>query len=98
MPTPRVLHHIEPEVQNPSNELEAAAREFSTHPDFAEARADSLLWDAASPDGLTMLQAEPFFPERGACADMAAFDKLMRRKSGEAPRVGDEITGDLPPL
>ena len=34
-------------------QLEAAAKEFATHPDFAEARADSLLWDATSMDGLT---------------------------------------------
>ena len=34
-------------------DLEAVAIEFSTHPDFAEARADSLLWDATSLDGLT---------------------------------------------
>lgn len=32
--------------------LEAAASEFATHPDFAEARADALLWDATSLDGL----------------------------------------------
>jgi hypothetical protein len=93
----RASDTIESQVQNPSNELEAA-RDFSTHPDFAEARADSLLWDVASLDGLAMLQAETFFAERSARADMAAFDKLMRRKSGEPPRVGDEIAGDLPPL
>ena len=34
-------------------QLEAAAKEFATHPDFAEARADSLLWDVTSMDGLT---------------------------------------------
>lgn len=33
-------------------QLEAAAKEFSTHPDFAEARADSQLWDVTSMDGL----------------------------------------------
>ena len=33
--------------------LEAIANEFATHPDFAEARADGLLWDATSLDGLT---------------------------------------------
>lgn len=33
-------------------DMEAVAIEFSTHPDFAEARADSLLWDATSLDGL----------------------------------------------
>ena len=35
--------------------LEAIADEFATHPDFAEARADGLLWDATLLDGL----AEP---------------------------------------
>ena len=33
--------------------LKAIANEFATHPDFAEARADGLLWDGASLDGLT---------------------------------------------
>lgn len=33
-------------------QLEAAAKEFATHPDFAEARADSKLWDVTSMDGL----------------------------------------------
>ena len=28
--------------------LEAVAQEFATHPDFAQARADSLLWDATT--------------------------------------------------
>ena len=35
--------------------LEAIADEFATHPDFAEARADEVLWDATLLDGL----AEP---------------------------------------
>ena len=34
-------------------QLEATAKEFATHPDFAEARVDSLLWDVTSMDGLT---------------------------------------------
>lgn len=34
-------------------QLEAIAKEFATHPDFAEARADTLLWDVTSLDGLT---------------------------------------------
>ncbi len=42
---------------------------------------------------LAMIQAETFFAERSARADMAAFDKLMRRKGGEPPRVGDDMTG-----
>ena len=33
--------------------LESLAVEFSTHPDFAEARADALLWDATQLDGLS---------------------------------------------
>ena len=33
--------------------LESVANEFATHPDFAEARANALLWDATSLDGLS---------------------------------------------
>ncbi len=33
--------------------LETIAHEFSTHPDFAEARADAALWDATSLDGVS---------------------------------------------
>ena len=33
--------------------LEEMALEFATHPDFAEARADSFLWDVTSLDGLS---------------------------------------------
>lgn len=32
--------------------LEAIADEFATHPDFAQARADAVLWDATVRDGL----------------------------------------------
>lgn len=32
---------------------ESLAAEFATHPDFAEARADALLWDATQLDGLS---------------------------------------------
>lgn len=32
--------------------LEEMALEFATHPDFAEAHADALLWDVTSLDGL----------------------------------------------
>lgn len=93
MPRLHAPRTIGSKVLNPSKDREAVAGEFSTHPDFAEARADSLLWDAASPDGLAMLQAETFFAERSARADMSAFDQLMRRKGGEPPRVGDELAG-----
>jgi hypothetical protein len=34
-------------------QLEAVAKEFATHPDFAKARADSILWDVTSMDGLS---------------------------------------------
>ena len=86
------------QAQNSSDELEAVAKEFATHPDFAEARADSLLWDAALPGGATVLQTEAFLAERSARAGLAAFDKLMERKSGEPPRVGDEIADEMPTL
>lgn len=33
--------------------LEEMALEFATHPDFAQARADALLWDETSLDGLS---------------------------------------------
>jgi len=32
--------------------LEIIAEEFSTHPDFKQAREDSMLWDATNSDGL----------------------------------------------
>jgi hypothetical protein len=38
---------------------------------------------------LAMLEAETYFTERQARADLKAFDKLMARKTGEAPREGD---------
>lgn len=39
---------------------------------------------------LAMLEAETYFTERLARADLGAFDRLMARTSGEAPREGDE--------
>jgi len=39
---------------------------------------------------LAMLEAETYFTERQARADLEAFDRLMARGSGEAPRPGDE--------
>ena len=35
------------------NDMESIAIEFETHPDFAAARADSVLWDVTLSDGLT---------------------------------------------
>lgn len=38
---------------------------------------------------LAMLEAETYFTERRARADLEAFDRLMMRKTGEPPRAGD---------
>lgn len=43
---------------------------------------------------LAMMQAEVYFTERSARADLAAFDQLMARPTGEAPRTGDEVEGN----
>lgn len=40
---------------------------------------------------LAMLQAQVYFAERSARADMSAFDQLMQRGGGEPPREGDVI-------
>lgn len=40
---------------------------------------------------LAMLQAQAYFAERSARADMGAFDQLMQRAGGEQPRAGDVI-------
>lgn len=40
---------------------------------------------------LAMMQAEVYFTERSARADLPAFDRLMARTTGEAPREGDGI-------
>lgn len=37
------------------------------------------------------LQTAEFFADRKARADLKAFDVLMRRRSGVAPRAGDEL-------
>ena len=39
---------------------------------------------------LAMIQAQAYFTERSARADMVAFDQLMLRTGGAPPRVGDE--------
>lgn len=41
---------------------------------------------------LAMLEAETYFAERQARADLKAFDRLMERNGGEPPREGDERT------
>ena len=40
---------------------------------------------------LAMLQAQDYFAQRSARADMAAVDQLMQRSGGEPPRAGDEV-------
>jgi hypothetical protein len=37
------------------------------------------------------LETARYFSDRKARADFKAFDKLMRRRSGVAPRKGDEM-------
>lgn len=39
---------------------------------------------------LAMMQAQAFFAERRARADMSAFDQLMQRSGGELPRAADK--------
>jgi alkanesulfonate monooxygenase SsuD/methylene tetrahydromethanopterin reductase-like flavin-dependent oxidoreductase (luciferase family) len=39
---------------------------------------------------LAIMQAESYFAERIARADLEAFDQLMSRSGGQAPRVEDE--------
>ena len=40
---------------------------------------------------VSALQTARFFVERKASADFKAFDKIMRRRGGKAPRQGDEM-------
>jgi len=40
---------------------------------------------------LAMIQAQAYFAERSARADLSAFDQLMQRTGGESPRAGDEV-------
>lgn len=40
---------------------------------------------------LAMLQAQTFFAERNARADLEGFDQLMQRSGGEPPRDGDAV-------
>jgi hypothetical protein len=40
---------------------------------------------------VSALQTAKYFSDRRARADFKAFDRIMRRKGGKAPRKGDEI-------
>ena len=44
----------------------------------------------AAAEKLAALDAEDYFRSRVARADLAAFDRIMSRAGGEAPREGDE--------
>ena len=41
---------------------------------------------------VAMMQAQDYFAQRAARADLAAFDQLMQRTDGAPPRPGDEIS------
>ena len=45
----------------------------------------------AAAEKLAIMQAETYFAERIAKADMAAFDRVMQRQGGQPPREGDEV-------
>jgi hypothetical protein len=42
---------------------------------------------------LSALQTADFFADRKERADFKTFDKLMKRRGGRPPRVGDEMPG-----
>jgi hypothetical protein len=42
---------------------------------------------------LSALQTAEFFADRKKRADFKAFDKLMKRRGGSPPRLGDEMPG-----
>jgi len=46
---------------------------------------------SAVAEKLAALKTAEYFTKRAGRADLAAFDRLMRRPGGEAPRSGDEI-------
>jgi hypothetical protein len=41
---------------------------------------------------VSALQTAKFFADRRARVDFKAFDKIMRRRGGSAPRDGDDLT------
>jgi uncharacterized protein (DUF1778 family) len=48
---------------------------------------------SAVAEKLAALKTADYFAKRAAHADFAAFDRLMRRTGGEAPKADDEIPG-----
>jgi len=45
----------------------------------------------AAAEKVSALQTARYFAERRARADFEAFDKIVRRRGGSAPREGDEM-------
>lgn len=43
---------------------------------------------------VSVLRTARFFAERGARADLAAFDRIMARPGGEPPRADDLVEGE----
>jgi hypothetical protein len=41
---------------------------------------------------VSALETARFFTDRKARADFKAFDKIMKRRGGQAPRKGDEVS------
>lgn len=41
---------------------------------------------------LAVMNTAAFFAERRTRADFAAFDRILRRKTGEKPQDGDEVS------
>jgi hypothetical protein len=46
---------------------------------------------SAVAEKVSALKTAEYFSERRGRADFRAFDKIMKRKSGEKPRDGDEL-------
>ena len=44
---------------------------------------------------VSALETARYFADRKARADFKAFDRILRRKGGEAPRKGDEVKSRL---
>jgi hypothetical protein len=51
---------------------------------------------SAVAEKLAALKTADYFAKRAARADFAAFDRLMRRRGGKAPKADDEIPGSYP--
>jgi uncharacterized protein (DUF1778 family) len=47
---------------------------------------------SAVAEKLAVLKTADYFAKRAARADFGAFDRLMKRRGGEAPRPGGEMT------